>query len=347
MPPIVSLCLPNLNTRPFLQARMESIFAQTFTDWELIVCDSYSTDGSWEYFQKFKDDPRIHLFQVPREGIYAGWNECLRRATGKYVYFATSDDTMVSDCIQKLVAALDCHPELQLAVCDFATIDEKGSVLPDRANKWPREFYGDWMGIPHVRSGKTEAVLHACLGIVWWTMNAVMFRRSLLDRIGFFRTDRGSQADQEWELRAALASDIVYLPEKLASWRVHDQQATARIQPYNRMILDCLESVLQDERSGIPERWKKIPDWNRRLTHVCRMAYYDSFELYRGAFRDNPLRFCGNLLAALRLEPRLLIQQTLRGFKWSSEFSPDPLATARELITVFGCEWPPVKCNDK
>ncbi len=52
--PLVSICLPTLNARRFLEPRMESILAQTLTDWELIVCDSYSNDGTWEYFQQFK-----------------------------------------------------------------------------------------------------------------------------------------------------------------------------------------------------------------------------------------------------------------------------------------------------
>ncbi len=107
MPPLVSICLPNLNNRRFLEPRMESIMAQTMADWELIVCDSYSDDGAWEYFQAFAGDQRVQLHQVPREGIYAGWNECLRRACGKYVYIATSDDTMAPECLEKLSAALE------------------------------------------------------------------------------------------------------------------------------------------------------------------------------------------------------------------------------------------------
>ena len=107
MIPIVSICLPNLNTRRYLPARMESILGQTLTDWELIVCDSHSDDGAWEYFRQFKSDPRVMLAQVPREGIYAGWNECLRRAQGEYIYMATSDDTCRPELLEKLVSELE------------------------------------------------------------------------------------------------------------------------------------------------------------------------------------------------------------------------------------------------
>jgi len=110
--PLVSICLPTLNARRFLAPRMASILCQTLTDWELIVCDSYSDDGTWEYFRQFKDDPRVRLYQVPKEGLYAGWNECLRRCRGEYVYIATADDTMAPECLERMVAALEAAKTL-------------------------------------------------------------------------------------------------------------------------------------------------------------------------------------------------------------------------------------------
>jgi glycosyltransferase involved in cell wall biosynthesis len=105
--PVVSICLPTLNARQYLAPRMNSILSQTLTDWELIVCDSCSDDGTWEYLQKFKDDPRVRLHQVPKEGMYAGWNECLKRCRGEHVYIATADDTMREDCLDRMVGTLE------------------------------------------------------------------------------------------------------------------------------------------------------------------------------------------------------------------------------------------------
>jgi glycosyltransferase involved in cell wall biosynthesis len=105
--PLVSICLPTLNARRFLEPRMASILSQTLTDWELIVCDSFSDDGTWEYLQQFKDDPRVRLYQVSKEGLYAGWNECLRRCRGEYVYMATADDTCEASLLEKMVGALE------------------------------------------------------------------------------------------------------------------------------------------------------------------------------------------------------------------------------------------------
>ncbi len=82
--PLVSICLPNLNTLPFLPERVESIFDQSFKDWELIVSDNFSNDGAWELFENMASkDGRVSIAQAPREGLYSNWNNCLRRTRGR------------------------------------------------------------------------------------------------------------------------------------------------------------------------------------------------------------------------------------------------------------------------
>jgi len=129
--PLVSVCLPNLNTRPFLEERVQTVLAQTLQDWELVVSDNYSEDGAWELFQSIaQSEPRMHNEQAARKGMYENWNNCIRRATGKYVYIATSDDTMAPDCLEKMARALEAHPDCDLAHCTLRFIDEQGLDLP-------------------------------------------------------------------------------------------------------------------------------------------------------------------------------------------------------------------------
>ena len=376
--PLVSICLPTLNARKFLEPRMQTILAQTLTDWELIVCDSYSDDGTWEYFQQFKNDPRIRRHQVPKAGLYAGWNECLRRATGEYIYIATADDTCTPELLEKMVGGLtrtsnggpqeeggrmavgrgqgllsrehatndrgqlvaDSRP-IDIAVCDFETIDEGDRPIDHSDARGPRKFYGEWMAQSHIRDGRTEFLLHTCLGNIWWTMTAVVFRRSLLKKIGLFRTDRGSRADEEWDMRAELASDIVYVPEKLSTWRVHAAQATARPFLNPRTILDSLEAVLDDETSGVPAEWMRVLEWRDEIIRVCRADYINHFALYGHIAKESPARFVRGVFHALTKEPGFLLRQTMRGFKWDPALSPDPVAVANRLIRLFNCRWPP------
>jgi glycosyltransferase involved in cell wall biosynthesis len=135
-PPLISICLPNLNTFGHLQERADTIFAQTYQNWELVISDNHSEDGAWEFFQKLaRKDQRVSIAQAPREGLYPNWNNCIRRSQGRYVYIAASDDTMVPDCLEKLAGALEQHADCDLAHCPLMVIDEVGAAVDDP--KWP------------------------------------------------------------------------------------------------------------------------------------------------------------------------------------------------------------------
>ena len=69
--PLVSVCLPNRNTLPYLPERVDTIFGQTYKNWELIVSDNFSEDGAWAFFEGLAEkDSRVSIAQAPREGMY-------------------------------------------------------------------------------------------------------------------------------------------------------------------------------------------------------------------------------------------------------------------------------------
>jgi glycosyltransferase involved in cell wall biosynthesis len=341
--PLVSICLPNLNTRPFLAERMESLLGQTFTDWELIISDNYSDDGSWEFLQEFKHDPRIRLSQATRRGMYANWNACLRQARGEYIYIATSDDTASPDLLTRLLVPFTRFTDIDLAICDYQIIDEHGKHIDLDWLARKRQFLGEWLTTPSLRDGKTEFLLFCAFQSTWVTMTCLMFRRKLLDKIGYFRTDRGSVADLEWSMRAILASDLAYVPGRLATWRIREGQGTSQWLPLNlaRTHLLSLESVIHDHRSGIPETWKTLNGWEQRLASVYRMDYLDALGLFRNVAKNNPGQFVQNVMRAMRTEPKFLFSQALCGFAWSHKFSPDRIQVANDLIRHFAGQWPP------
>ncbi len=226
--PLVSICLPNLNCRQFLAERMESIIKQSLTDWELLVCDSYSDDGSWEFFQTFGGERRITLNQVPREGIYAAINRAISQAQGEYVYIATSDDTMEPECLMKMVKAMEKYPNCDICHCCLRVIGPHGEEFENWwSNLPPQRFYGELVSTPHIRKAPLDGFLHTCLNTVYHSLTQLLIRRSVFQKNGMFQTHWGPRSDFEWEMRASLVFDVIHLPEYLASWRVHPSQATA------------------------------------------------------------------------------------------------------------------------
>jgi glycosyltransferase involved in cell wall biosynthesis len=227
--PLVSVCLPNLNTYPYLRERVDTILAQTYSNCELVVSDNHSDDGAWEFFQELaQQDPRVSIAQAPREGLYPNWNQCVRRARGEYVYIATSDDGMAPDCLEKMVAALERHPECDAAHCKLVVVDEHGAPL---TNQWWLEgLFGrslpELVDRPHVRKAPYDGLLCLLGEQVYYSITELLFRRSLFSRIGQFESRWGSASDFHWYMRVGLVADIAHVADTWATWRVHPKQAT-------------------------------------------------------------------------------------------------------------------------
>jgi len=265
MKPRVSILLPNLDNRPFLDERMRTILAQTFSDWELIVVDNYSADGAWEFFQDMAaKDPRIHISQAPRQGMYANWNNCLRLAKGDYIYIATSDDTMSAQFLEIMVKALDDHPACGLAHCKLTVIDEGGAPHPVIA--WERFFcalyFGQLIDQKHIRLAPHDGLLHCGVKTVYTSITQLLIRRSLFERIGLFLTDYGSIADFEWGMRASLLADTIHIPQYLATWRVHRSQGSNldffKSPQYRTQLLKLVEHAFNRARKIDPTLLKGI-----------------------------------------------------------------------------------------
>ncbi len=253
--PRVSILLPNLNHRVFLDERLATIRAQTFTDWELIVADSFSDDGAWEFLQAAAArDPRILVAQVPRDGIYSGWNRCLARARGEFIYLATSDDTMSPDCLAELVAALDAHSGCGIAQCCLQAIDKDGAIIPS----WWRQvgasrFLGDDYLRPHLRRAPYDGVLHSTMHTIYHSITQVLVRRHVFEQTGPFPTAYGRGGDFCWGMKAGLHFDVVHVPKFLATWRIHEGQASVahRENAAERALMSrMVEEALRTRRPG-------------------------------------------------------------------------------------------------
>jgi glycosyltransferase involved in cell wall biosynthesis len=296
--PRVSICLPTLNSRPFLQERFETIFGQTFQDWELFVYDSYSEDGTWEFIQSWANrETRLRAVQGPREGPYPAWNECVRQTQGEFVYIATSDDTMAPDCLERLVSSLEQHPECDLAHCPLVIIDETG--LQTTGLRWPEcTVLGNrneqLLSRTHVRRAPYDGLLHLMGRHVYYSITQLLIRRLLFDRIGDFPFNWGAASDFNWEMKAGLVANTVYVADTWASWRIHPNQitATTRLTPSaesERKVEEMIEAgfqqcqqfldplVLAELQAHWLARFRELRRYHRRLwekqSTIARWAY--------------------------------------------------------------------------
>lgn len=323
---------------------MASIVAQTMPDWELIVCDSESDDGTWEFLQTFDQDPRVHLHRVGREGLYAGWNECLATASAEYIYIAPADDLCERNVLEKLHGLLSHCDDVDLAVCRYRRIDAAGVPLADLFDPELAAFLGEWAERSHRRDRYAELLISLCLGCQWNTFPAVLFRRRLLQRTGLFPTEYGSYGDVAWRVKALLYSDVVYTPECLASWRWHDDQATTKL-PDNRheLVYRLTRETLEQNASRIPAQWRKDSDWMHKVLLYLRHEYLMHYHLNRTALKQTPASFLAGVARCAVKEPRYLLRRLSTGLTWNApEYRPRS-AHVQRLIREWGVTWPPTE----
>lgn len=226
--PLVTVCLPVLNQRPFLDDRFRSFDRQSFRDFEVVACDNLSGDGTWEWLQeRASHDSTLSLHRRERAGMYDNWNACIQHARGRFLYFAPADDLMADDCLGKLATALLDVPGADLADSRFATVDEAGRPMPAPELATHEDaFFGETWSRRHVREPPHDVPVISRLAPIHRSITQVMVTRDLVDRIGRFRTDLGSDGDWEWHLRSAFVARKVFVPEPLSQWRRWPGQAT-------------------------------------------------------------------------------------------------------------------------
>ncbi|MBQ3431229.1 MAG: glycosyltransferase family 2 protein [Clostridia bacterium] len=131
--PKVSIIMGARNCEKTIQKCIDSIFAQTFTDWEFIICDDASEDGTGQFlenFQKVHSEKIIVLHNKERQFLAYSLNKCLRIARGTYIARMDADDISLPERLEKQVNFLDTHPEYAVVGTAMIPFDESGTKQP-------------------------------------------------------------------------------------------------------------------------------------------------------------------------------------------------------------------------
>jgi hypothetical protein len=220
--PTVSVVVPNYNHARFLRKRVDTILAQTFQDFELILLDDCSTDESRAILREYASDPRVRLDfnEVNSGSTFKQWNKGVRLAQGKYVWLAESDDYADPRFLERLVALLDADPKVMIAYCrswrvsDAGKLDEFVYPLVDAADlpRWLADFCSD---------GAEECRRYFVIANLVRNASSAVFRKVGYEQVG--GADEGLRLCGDWKLWAgmALCGSMAYTSEPLNYYRLH------------------------------------------------------------------------------------------------------------------------------
>lgn len=206
--PRVSVIIPAYNAAPYVRAAVESILGQTFRDFECIVIDDGSTDGTGEILDAIPD-PRLRIVHRENRGVVATRNEAIGLATSPLVAFMDADDVALPDRLALQVAAMDARDGLVLYGGQAELIDPVGRPL----GPMPVPLDHDRIDAANM-SGK-----HAL-----WNPS-LMIRAEALEQVGGFDPHYRSAEDLDLWLRLAEIGEIANGPETVLRYRLHLQSA--------------------------------------------------------------------------------------------------------------------------
>ena len=210
--PAVSVLMTVYNGERYLRKAIESVLSQTFRDFECIVIDDASTDGSKSILSSFTDN-RLRIFRnLTNIGLTLSLNRALDLARGRYVARMDADDVCQPARFEKQVYFLESHADIGLIGCGVTTIDESGNRI------------GDWL-CPQ----DDVAIRWQMLFESPFAHPAVMLRRQILvaNRLTY---DSAFRVAQDYELWTRLLNHTkgANLSELLLEYRIHNDSASSR-----------------------------------------------------------------------------------------------------------------------
>ena len=208
MRPKITVLMSVHNGEKYLNEAIESILNQTYRDFEFLIVNDGSTDGSREIIKAYKD-PRINLVDNERNiGLTKSLNHGLKMSRGEYIARQDADDISFPERLEKQISILERNREIALLGSWYLEIDENGNPL--REYKLPCE------------------PLQICWDSIFYcSFSTVVFRRErILKNVGFY--DESFRYAQDWELYSKIARThtVVNIGEYLIKYRIHSRSMT-------------------------------------------------------------------------------------------------------------------------
>jgi glycosyltransferase involved in cell wall biosynthesis len=210
--PLVSVCIPTYNRRALLEITLKTISKQTLRDFELIVCDDCSTDGTYEFLTAL-NWPNLRVLRNTKNlNLPDTMKRLFLAARGKYVGMQHDHDLYHPGFLEKMVDLMERNETAGFGCCAFDLI-EKDNII-DAPSDW-FEFYP----ASGIRTG--DEVINALATRVFTPIPAMgtIFRREVVERAGGYRSEWSIASDEDLYRRVAAISDIAFSRERLFTIR--------------------------------------------------------------------------------------------------------------------------------
>lgn len=212
--PLVSICVPTFNRRAQLAQTLETLRRQTISDYEIIVCDDNSSDGTYEFLQSL----RWSNLRVLRNDVNLNHCGSLSRlfaaARGEYVGMQHDHDLYEPNFLEKLLNILERHPTAGFACCAYNSLNGKNQLITNPSiaefRLFPESGLLEGSSLLEVLACRTSTPIPAM---------GTLFRREIVARVGGYSGEWYLASDEDLYRRVAAISDVAFTREALFTMR--------------------------------------------------------------------------------------------------------------------------------
>ncbi|MBE8986051.1 CHAT domain-containing protein [Nostoc sp. LEGE 12450] len=231
MPPLISIVIVNYNRESYLGVAIASVLAQTWQDFELLIWDDGSTDGSVAIANAYaQQDRRVRVVEAQHQGVSAACKIAIAQTSGCYIGIVDSDDILAPTALAQTAKVLNRYSDTGFVYTDYLNIDEKGKVIG----------YGHRCDIPYSPEG---------LLVNFMTFHFRLMRRSVYDRVGGVNASfTGAAYDYDLCLRLSEVAQVRRVQEPLYLYRNHSQSIS---------VTRKTEQILWSQKAIAQALWRR------------------------------------------------------------------------------------------
>jgi len=269
--PSVSVIIPAHNAEAFIEHAVDSVFAQTFSDYELIVVNDGSTDHTLDKLGKYGN--RLTCLTQECKGPGASRNLAIRRVNSPLVTFLDADDLWLPTKLEKQVRFAQEHPEYGIITTDVSWFNDSGTTNSSLKTKYP------------VVNGM---VAENILFDNWVSTSAAMVRRECFEKMGYFDETRGIFGE-DWMMWVQIAAryPVYFIDEVLVTRRVWNDSFEHRAPEAQ---FENLFRNLERIRSLVPELAARPELFREAAFRICVARGTDDLHFLKVPTARNKLR---------------------------------------------------------
>ena len=220
--PQITVAIPVYNGEGYVHLAIQSVLDQTYSDFELLIVDNCSTDGTLEVVKAFSD-PRIRLHvNTSNLGMVGNWNRSVELATGEYIKFLSHDDLLDTTCLEEQIAGFLQHKQENIGIvtCKKKVINKNGKkVMPGFGLRGQSRVISGSVAIrKSIRSGRN----------IIGEPSVVLINTSVLKASGPFELPEFTPDIKMW-FKILQKKDLFFIDKTLASYRISEQSTSSSV----------------------------------------------------------------------------------------------------------------------